>query len=274
MAPPSNAVMHARRALALPTAALALFFARDAGAAPPWAERHIVLPEHDFAFDAGLAVAHVEGDPDDINGVGMSLEAAFAVTERLEIGFRTGLRFGDDGRATGADYYARLWDTDTYNTGTETFANPEARLRYGLLGGDVVELGLEARLWLPLPDNSEFGIAPGLPIMLHLGDRVRLDTGVLIPIIFTDPETTLIISFPARLWFQATDKLWLGPITGVRVVNDNNDNDDTQVPLGFGLGYQISSAVDLKTQFLFPDVDRDNATDVFGASVGLQFRIE
>ncbi|HEU4412198.1 MAG TPA: hypothetical protein VFS43_43550 [Polyangiaceae bacterium] len=275
MAPSPPAVTPARPALAgALAAALLLTLAPDAGAAPAWVQRHIVLPEHNFSFDPGIAVAHTDVGPDDVNGVGVNLEAAFGITDRLELGFRTGLRFGNDGRATQADYYARLWDTDTYNTGTETLANPEARLRYGLLGGDVVELGLEARLWLPLPDDSEFGFAPGLPLLFHFGDRVRLDTGVLIPIIFTEPETTLIISFPVRLWFQINEQLWLGPVAGVRVVNDRFDNDYTQVPLGFGLGYQITSAIDLKTQLLFRDVDRDEASDDFGVGFGMQFRIE
>ncbi len=252
-------------------AALVPALASTAAAAPPWVDRHLVLPRHDFAFDVGLGIGHAEGVEDDTNGVGLNLEGAVGITERLEFGFRTGARFGAEGRGTAADFYGRLWDTDTYNLGVDTFANPEARLRYGLVGGDVFELGLEARLYLPIADGSEFGVAPGLPVMIHFGDVARLDTGILVPIIFTDPDTTTIISFPARLWFQASNRLWLGPISGVRIVNPGND---TQVPLGFGLGYQVSAAVDLKTQFLFPDVERANATDFFGASVGLQFRIE
>jgi hypothetical protein len=264
--------------LALLAAAASLTFAPRAEAAPPWVRRHVVLPRHDFAFDAGLGIGHVDrGDnADDVNGVGLNLEGAFGITERLELGFRTGLRFGNEGRIAGADYYARLWDTDTYNVGTDTVANPEARLRYGLLGGDVVELGLEARFWLPLADNTGFGVAPGLPVMFHFGDVARLDTGLLVPILFDDndnanDDTVTIISIPARLWFQASERLWLGPVSGVRIVNPGND---TQVPLGFGLGYQISSAVDFKSQFLFPDVARDGATDAFGVGAGVQFRVE
>ena len=261
---------------ALLVAVSVLAFAPPADAAPPWVDRHIVLPRHNFAFDAGLGIGHVEGFDESVNGVGINLEGAFGITERLELGFRTGLRFGNEGRFTGADFYGRLWDTDTYNVGTDTVANPEARLRYGLLGNDVVELGLEARFWLPVADNTGFGVAPGVPIMFHFGDVARLDTGLLVPIIFddnddNDDDTATIISVPARLWFQASDRLWLGPISGVRVVNPGND---TQVPLGFGLGYQISSAVDFKSQFLFPDVARDNATDVFGVGAGVQFRVE
>jgi hypothetical protein len=269
-----SAATRTRSPLALLATAAAITFARDAGAAPPWVDRRIVLPRHDFSFDAGLSVAHLETPGDDLNGVGLNLEAAFGITERLELGFRTGLRFGDDGRITSADFYARLWDTDTYDVGTETFANPEARLRYAILGGDVVELGLEARMYLPIAENSEFGVAPGLPVAFHLGEIARLDTGVLVPIILSDPDTTTIISIPARLWFQVSQKAWLGPLSGVRVVNDANGNNDTQVPLGFGFGYQISQAVDLKTQFLFRDVDRNDATDDFGVGAGLQFRIE
>ncbi|HEU4533728.1 MAG TPA: hypothetical protein VFS00_06405 [Polyangiaceae bacterium] len=277
MAPPAPPA-RSNLGRALLAAALATSLAPAARAAPPWVERHLVLPRHDFAFDVGLGVGHhdyYDNDifNDNVTGVGFNLEGAVGITEHLELGFRTGLRFADEGRGTAADLYGRLWDTDSYNLGNDTLANPEARLRYGFLRGDVVELGLEARFYLPITDGSEFGVAPGLPVTFHFGDVARLDTGVLVPIIFTDDVTT-IVSFPARLWFQATPRLWLGPISGVRIVNYPGGGSDTQVPLGFGLGYQISSAVDLKTQFLFPDVDRSGPTDRFGAGLGLQFRVE
>ncbi|MCU0682149.1 MAG: hypothetical protein MUF34_07830 [Polyangiaceae bacterium] len=271
VAPPRPARSNLRRALL--AAACTFSFAPAARAAPPWVDRHLVLPRHDFAFDVGLGVGHVDFFDDDRTGVGLNLEGAVGITEHLELGFRTGARFGDEGRLTRADEYARLWDTDTYNVGNDTFANPEARLRYGFLRGDVVELGLEARFYLPITNGSEFGFAPGLPVMVHFGDVARLDTGVLVPIVFTN-DTTTIVSFPARLWFQASQRLWLGPISGVRIVNGPGGGSDTQVPLGFGLGYQISSAVDLKTQFLFADVEGGEPTNAFGASFGLQFRIE
>jgi len=189
---------------ALLVAVSVLAFAPPADAAPPWVDRHIVLPRHNFAFDAGLGIGHVEGFDESVNGVGINLEGAFGITERLELGFRTGLRFGNEGRFTGADFYGRLWDTDTYNVGTDTVANPEARLRYGLLGNDVVELGLEARFWLPVADNTGFGVAPGVPIMFHFGDVARLDTGLLVPIIFDDNDDDMGITSGVRAgWVRA-----------------------------------------------------------------------
>jgi hypothetical protein len=242
----------------------------DARAALPWVSRGPIQREGVVAFDVGLGVGHRP----DIDGAGLNLELAWAVTHAVELGFRDGIRFGDKGQALQADQYGRLYDTETYGTGFEQVANPEFRLRGVLVRGDV-HLSLEGRVYLPVESGTRAGVMFGVPFGVHLGHSARLDTGVFVPVLFYDPART-VVSIPAELWFQPTARFWLGPIAALRFHNDPGAF--TQLLLGFGLGYQLSAPVDFKAQFIFPYIngspDQGNGGKSFGAGAGLQFRIE
>ena len=271
--------MAARIAAPFGVVAALVLSASRAEAAPPWLDRGIVLPRHDVAFNFGLGIAHPNNDRNTL-GPGINLEGAGAITRGLELGFRTGLRFDGAGRAANADAYGRPFDTETYGEGSDTVSNPEARLRGALVQGDVFELALEGRVYTPFSDG--FGLMFGVPMAFHLGRSVRLDMGVYVPVLFYD-RPHAIVSFPLQVWFQVTDRLWLGPLVGVRF----HSNDDApfeplpgwrgggwvEVPLGFGLGYQIARAVDFKTWFLFQDVANGPAQR-WGFGAGLELRIE
>jgi hypothetical protein len=235
-----------------------------ARAAPPWVDRTITLPRHDIAFNFGLGIAHVGRTL----GPGINLEGAGAIIHGLELGFRTGLRFDDAGRNGDADSYGRPFDTETYGEGSDTVSNPEARIRGAVVEGEAVEVALEGRIYTPFSDG--FGIMLGVPMAFHLGRSVRIDTGVYVPILFYNP-TRAFVSLPFHLWIQATDRLWLGPLLGVRF--HSNGGGRVDVPLGFGLGYSIARAVDLKTWFLFQDV-ANGAAQAWGFGAGFEIRIE
>jgi hypothetical protein len=111
----------------------------------------------------------------------------------------------------------------------------------------------------------------GVPLAFHLGRVARLDTGVYIPVLFADPTVTAF-SLPLDAWFQVSPKLWLGPMTGVVV--GTNTNAPTNISLGFGLGYQVASFVDLKTMVLVPDINHSPVFRAVGAGIGVQIRIE
>jgi hypothetical protein len=53
---------------------------------------------------------------------------------------------------------------------------------------------------------------------------------------------------------------------------DAGNGHDADLLLGFGLGYQVANAVDLKTMFLLPTAGDDFGRR-FGAGFGVQFRI-
>jgi hypothetical protein len=260
-------------------AACALAFVcttRDATAAAPYVDRHITLPYHDWAFDLGLGVAHYGSDAPNgsLTGPGLNFEVGVGITDKIELALRTGARFNDDARALGADAYGRLFDRQTFEIGGESFANPEARLRGAVYRGDVTEVALEGRLMLPFARGTHVGAMFGVPLMFHIGDSVRLDTGPYVPFVFGDP-TYYALSVPLDVWIQASQKLWLGPMTGVRFNRfGDGPRSSNDVQLGFGLGYQLASAIDFKTQFLFPHINGDNGARLFGVGAGFQFRIE
>jgi hypothetical protein len=252
----------------------AVAFSCDVAAAPPWVDRTLTLPGGDWAFDFGLGVGHVP--PRDSTGVGINAEMAVGLTSRIELGLRTGMRFGDDfDRGINADDYGRLFDRQTLGPdaeGAEVLANPEVRIRGALVRGEVFELALEGRVVPPFAFGTNAGVVFGVPMAFHFGSRVRLDLGVYTPTVFIPHDATLGIHVPVDLWIQVTDRLWLGPMSGIAFERVGKNNGSQNLSLGFGLGYSFTRFLDLKTMFLFPDINNDSG--VFGAGVGIQVRIE
>jgi hypothetical protein len=251
------------------TVPLAATSARSAHAAPPWVDRNLTLPASDWAFDFGLGLAHV---PDEVT-MGANAEMAVGVTSHLELGFRTALRFGDaPDRGVEADKYGRLFDRQTFDTGADVLANPEFRVRGALVRESVFELALEGRLVLPFEAGTAAGVLFGVPMEFHLGSIVRLDMGAYMPVIFYNPNAEVDLRLPVDVWIQATDRLWLGPMTGLEFDRINRPNGTVDLSLGFGLGYQFTHALDLKTMFLFPAINQESGD--FGIGVGIQVRID
>jgi hypothetical protein len=270
----------------LPIAALAVassFFAAPAEAAPRWVDRSITLPRHDFAFDVGLGIATARRSPPLLPGPpfsrsyfgpGMNLEFAFSVIEHLELGFRTGLRFGTDGRNAQADQYGRTLFTETWGTRYSAVANPEFKIRWAAYSGRIFEIGLDGRVFLPIEEDSRIGLMFGVPLAFHLGSVVRLDTGVYVPVVFYQPAEFTAISFPLNVWIQASNRFWIGPMSSFRFIDYGPGGRDAEVLLGAGGGYQVSSGIDLKAMLLFPRINVTEGGRDFGAGFGAQFRIE
>lgn len=260
-----------------------LAFAASAPAAPPFVDRDITLPRHDWAFDFGVGLGIDDATrANSRTGVGLNLEMGVGLTDHVELGVRTGVRGGDDGAATRADQYGRLFDRETFATGSATFANPEVRVRGALLRGGVAEVALEGRVVLPAERGTRTGVEVGVPLAFHAGRIVRIDTGVFIPVEFYDP-TAVGVHFPIAVWFQPTARLWLGPIAGLRFIHHhenlvapgvNPDFDRTDLELGFGLGYSITRSIDFKTTVLNRSLNNGNGVRDIGVGAGLQFRIE
>jgi len=112
----------------------------------------------------------------------------------------------------------------------------------------VGELGIEGRATLPFETGSRVAAMFGMPVALHFGASVRLDTGLYLPVTLYDP-VLFAVSVPLDIWFQVTPRLWLGPMTGLRFYHQG-PADRTDLALGFGLGYSLARALDLKTMFL------------------------
>jgi hypothetical protein len=245
-------------------------------AAPSRAEAEIfvhrdqVLPGGVWAIDFGLGIGHVDppGPVGPFTGLGFNLEIKGGLTSRLQLGVRTGIRVGDDGKITQADRYGRTFETETYGTGAETLANPEISLRLMVLHSSSAELGVEGRLYIPIEAGTDTGVMLAVPLAFHFSPTVRLDTGIFVPIIFSDP-TRSVISFPFHLWLQASDQVAVGPITGIQV---HNPGGSITVPLGLGLNYGATSTADLRFWFLFPNIKGDGQARNYGAGIGVEAR--
>jgi len=249
-------------------------WASIAHADAPWVYRSIVLPRGEVAVDLGFGLGHQPAGPagnDSVTGFGLNLALSAGITHELEFGVRTGFRLDNAGEVTKADSYGRPFDTETYGTDFDTVANPEIHLRWAVARGSTAELGLEWRAYLPIENGSSFGMMFGLPITLRAGS-LRLDTGLYVPILFTNPTQT-VVSVPLHLWIQATSTFWLGPLFGLRIVHDGNASHD-EYPVGFGLGSALNHAIDLRAWLLFPNLSGDRAARTFGAGVALQIRLD
>jgi Glycosyl transferase family 2 len=246
-------------------------FASNARAAPPWVDRNLTLPAGDWAFDFGFGIA--DSRPDLVEG-GINLEMGVGLTDAVELGVRTGVRFGSSpaDRFLQPDVYGRLFDRQYFDGDSEAVANPEVRVRGALVRLPVFELALEGRLIVPIEHNTA-GLLFGVPLAFHLGDRVRLDIGAFMPIIIGNGTipSRVAVNTPLDVWIQATRRLWLGPMTGFQIVHVADPPPTAHVSLGFGLGYQITHYLDFKTMILFPDLAD---TSSVGAGAGVQLRIE
>jgi len=265
----------ARLVSALAALVPVLLASTPASAAPRYVDRGITLPRLVFAGDVGLGFAHVSprGTNADITGFGLNLEGALGITNSIELGLRTGVRMGPDAKIVRADAYGRTLWTETYGTAGDTFANPELRIRWAAYSGRVVEVGLDGRVYMPVETGSRFGLMFGVPLAFHVGDFLRIDTGVYLPVVFGDPVATTF-SVPAYFWFQPSNRFWFGPMAAFRQVDPGPAASRRDLLLGFGFGYQVAEAVDLKWWVLAPRVNDDGVRDLgFGGGFGVQFRI-
>ena len=241
----------------------------NASAAAPWLYRGLTLPRHDVAVDFGLGYGHRPPTPNDDAGFGLNLELRAGIAYNFELGFRMGFRLDNGGQATQADGYGRPFETETYGTEHDNVSNPEIKLRWSVARSYAAELGLELRFYLPIEAQSRFGLMFGLPIALRAGP-VRFDTGLFVPVIFHDPTVTAV-SVPLHIWIQAAYNFWLGPLLGLRVENPGGH---IAYPFGFGMGWATARNVDLRTWFMFPDMNREAAARTWGVGIGLEVRFE
>jgi hypothetical protein len=237
--------------------------------AEPFVHRDQVLPTGVWAVDLGLGIGHADRPEPlgDVTGLGFNLELKGGLAPRLQLGFRTGIRLGEEGKYTQADRYGRTFETETYGTDGDTVANPELSLRYAVVDSPTLDLALDGRVYLPIESGTKAGIMLALPVAFHLSPSVRFDTGIYVPILFYDPVQS-VISFPFHLWLQA-DRLAVGPMTGVQI---HNPGGAVSVPLGVALNYALSSDADLRTWLLFPNIKGSGGGKNFGAGLGIEAR--
>ncbi|CAN5609064.1 hypothetical protein BH09MYX1_BH09MYX1_27010 [soil metagenome] len=249
--------------------------------APAWVERRVVPDSKiagslDLGFGLGSNVRR-EG-PNDIRytGVGWNIEGAISFLRRIEIGLRVGLRAPNPGgEIAQADSFARPFDRNSLygaGYGLDTFSNPELRVRGKLVDTGGFELALEGRIVAPFAQPHYFYHYFGVPMAFHAG-IFRADIQPGIGLGFSNP-LFFVLSVPVNLWFQVTRKVFLGPLTGVRVYDRDYYNGlpgggPFDIMLGFGVGVSFTPWFDLKSQFLFERIN--GGAQWFGAGVAAGF---
>jgi hypothetical protein len=254
-----NAVgeMTMKRAALVAMMTMTVALAGEAQAAS-FINRGLNLPRDSWELGLGAGIGHAGAI--DYTGFGLNLELGYGINSTLELRGRTGIRISQSGKSTQADRYGRPVETETYNTGDDTLANPDIGLRFNLVRGGTAEIALDARVQLPI--DPPLGLLFGLPVALHLG-KLRLDTGVFMPIRFYD-NTAIDISIPLHFWIRLAGGNFIGPMTGVVWQNDS----DTRVPFGIGAGTSLAYDADLRFWLLFQDIG-DSGKKNYGGGVGL-----
>ena len=240
--------------------------------APPESIVPSVLPEHNWSFDFGVWHRARLRSRQPPTGAGLEhRDRRLARGPPRDREFVPDCGSGTTGAARKPTSTGRLFDYPTFGTNHDDFANlPSSAFAARFCALQSSEIGAEERLFLPAEHGSEAGIMFGVPFLFHLGHIARIDTGVYVPVLFYNPVDAYI-SLPIDVWFQATPRFWLGPITGVVIHPSANHAD---VPFGLGLGYQAVRNVDLKTQFLFPALNDTQGAQTFGFGVAIEVRIE
>ncbi len=198
-----------------------------------FSRRPLTLTRSTLRLDAELAIAHFEtsflGVTASSNSVGLGLGAGFGITEDLEVGATVlPLTLSPDFK---------------YNA-------PSVYGTYRFLRGDV-EVG--ARLALTLPIDRDFGVNVGVPVLLHLGDTARLDTGAFVDLVFSDPLGKQL-SIPVAFTASINPNLFVGARTGFLFPNF----DSFGMPLGVYVGYTLAGGdgaaplADITAAFDFP----------------------
>jgi len=218
-------------------------------------DRPMTLPEFYLAPSLGFANLHLESGGFSANSVIIAAGARFGITDDFEVeATPLSLRFGDIGN----DGYSHFMAGATYR----------------ILKGDV-EVG--GRLRFALNTSPDVFINPSLPIRIHAGEIVRLDTGVNFSLVLPDGgDATPALAgiggiastsggfffagiepgVPLNVDFQIVEPFWMGLGTGFGMF-DMTEGESVFVPLGLRAGGTIPGGkgeplVDIDGGFSFP----------------------
>ena len=222
------------------------------GAQPvPYARRPLTLPDATLRFDLPLIWTIVDDDEafyDDrdtlefMGGLGAGITSDFQIDAQV-------LPY----RFTRPSTYAPVSFWQYY------LGAPALGLTWRFARGDF-EAGLRGDFLLPV--NHEFGAQIGVPMLVRLGEIMRLDTGPYLLLYFTDDPSTRIMA-PLSLAINVSPTVFLGPETGLVIW----DGDYVEIPFGFFVGVTIrgtqNPVVDLRGRIRTVDIDDDGPLQVW-----------
>ena len=199
----------------------------------PFARRPLTLTARTLRADVNFGVSQLSvsilGATATSTVVGLSLGAGFGITDDLEVGATlVPLTLSPEFRYNAPSIYGA----------------------YRFVRGDI-DVG--ARLDVVFPVNGDFGLSAGVPVLFHLGEGARLDTGAFLDLSFGDTlgkGLRIPIAFTANL----NPNLFLGARTGILLPNF----DAFAMPLGVYVGYTLANGAgnsplaDITASFDFP----------------------
>jgi hypothetical protein len=260
------------------------------GGKSPFVDVPLTLKPLHFAADAAIGFGTYEANGGSHVGWGSNLDASIGLPFLGEFGADIAERFGTDGDLVGApvagpmgaDHFARLFDPVLTEPGGADFANPEFHLRGTMVPLDVFELGLETRLTVPTSNGSFWTFTPGLPMRIHLPGIMRIDVGLWLPILlegtgnvngYNGPSQVFVLDIPVQAWFQIGDA-FVGPESGLRIVNIGGSPSSTDIPVGVGGGYTFGGILDVKAQLRTERINSAGwASNAFGGGLGVGLRV-
>jgi hypothetical protein len=199
----------------------------------PLARRPLTLTRGTLRADAALSIAHLQASVLGLTAastsVGLALGAGFGVTEDIEFGATV----------------IPLTLAPAFDFQAPTFYGA-----YRFLTGDV-EVGVQFALTLPI--NRDFALGAGVPVLFHLGQTARLDTGAFLGLTFGD-SLGKALNFPIAFTANLGPHLFVGARTGVLLPNF----DRFAMPLGVYVGCTLAAGggasplADLTAGFDFP----------------------
>jgi hypothetical protein len=142
------------------------------------------------------------------------------------------------------------------------YGDPSISGTYRFFNQPAVEIGAFLGVTV-LTHNDNFRgyvtLTPGIPVLVRLGQSLRVDTGLFVPITFGGQSSVLLGAIvPIRAAFQITDPLYIGANTGIGIGDFSHAGDTIYAPLGIFGGYAISfgcsALVDLSAHLGFPDL--------------------
>jgi hypothetical protein len=231
-------------------------------------------------------------------GVGAHLDAAFGITERIEIGAGVGFRFAEEQRLLqflAPDRYARVnheWLPTGLELarqpavlGEEYITNPYVRARVALLDHEPVFIGIDAIATLPIAYGTCFTFDLGVPIHAVVAAHImRIETGVYTEFVpcevppFAGVATRLwSLIVPLRMLFNITPRFWLGIRSGFDDVGYSLDSRNWAIQLGLEGGVRILPRLDLMFNVVAPEfVHTDPMTNrnVWLDRIGFGFAIQ
>ena len=228
----------------------------------PYVKRPLTLPAMTLAPELGFAGTHLSFGGFGGDVFGMDFGLAFGILDDLQIEAKPlNVQFGDPDFDYGAFRVAAL---------------------YRFLNTEVVEMGAELRFYLD--NGANFILNPGMPVRIHGGDIVRVDTGINFGLVVANNRSTFgnDVTFgihdldqgpfpaigpwmaglspqagvPVDVAFQIVDFFWAGLGTGFGLLSFEDAGDTIFVPLGLEAGGTIPGdrgpMADIGAGFQFP----------------------